>query len=105
MAAETSEAHLARAPRRFLVVRAAVKGAARAWVCLRRGAEGCKPPATRRAVGVCAKAPAARALLRRLSGRLRRVGVGWAGLARGSWRPGKALRGAACHWCGLIALS
>ena len=36
----------------------------------------------RRAVGVCALAAAARALLRRLSGRLRRVGAGSARLAR-----------------------
>ena len=53
----------------------------------RRGASG-----LRRAVGVCALAPAACALLRRLSGRLRRAGAGWARLARGSMRPGKALR-------------
>ena len=46
----------------------------------------------RRAVGVCALPPATRALLRRLSGRSRWVGAGWARLARGSMRPGKALR-------------
>ena len=34
-----------------------------------------------RVVGVCALAPAACALLRRFSGRLRRVGAGWAQLA------------------------
>ena len=49
----------------------------------------------RRAVGVCALAPAACALLRRLSGRLRRAGAGWARLARGSIRSGKPLRGVA----------
>ncbi len=41
----------------------------------------------RRAVGVCALAPAARALQRWLSRRLRLAWAGWARLARGSWRP------------------
>ena len=52
----------------------------------------------RRAVGVCALAPAARALLRCLSGRLRLAGAAWARLTRGSMRPGQALQGG-CHPC------
>ena len=44
---------------------------------------------------MCALAPAARALLRRLSGGLRRAGAGWARLERGSMRSGKPLRDSA----------
>ena len=80
-----------------------LKGAARDWVCLRLGAvcfglgaasdgAGRGRRTLRRAVGVRAQAPAARALLRRLSGRLRQAGAGWARLARGSIRSGKSLR-------------
>ena len=55
----------------------------------------------RRAVGVCALAPAACAQLRWLSGCLRRVGAGFAQLARGSMRSGKALRGGGVRSAGL----
>ena len=41
---------------------------------------------------MCALAAAARALFLRLSAGLLRAGAGWARLARGSMRPGKALR-------------
>jgi hypothetical protein len=95
-----------RAPRRFLVVRAARE---RCGACLGvpvplRGCSGVgaasdgagrRAPRLRGAVGVCAVAPAARALLRLVSGRLRRLGTGWARLARGSLRLGKALRSGA----------
>jgi hypothetical protein len=60
-----------------------LKGAAwTAWS--RRGVRRCGSGQAhfRRAVGVCALAPAARALLRWLSGRLRRVGAGWVRLPR-----------------------
>jgi len=81
-----------------------VKGAARVWVCLRlgaaavlgvylgsvgaasHGAGGQRGASLWRAVGVCALAPAARTLLRWLSGRLRRVGAGWALVRGGPWR-------------------
>ena len=75
-----------------------VKGASRAWACLRGGAAVSGSARRRRrgagqqrhfwrAVGVCALAPATRALLRCLAGRLCLAGTAWARPARGSWRP------------------
>ena len=63
--------------------------------CARRGTGHAYTPAS--GWFVCARAPAARALLRWLSGRLRRL-AGWARLVRGSWRHGKPLRGAGAAW-------
>jgi hypothetical protein len=85
-------------PRRFLVVRAARErcGARLGVPAARRGSFGLGAASDgarrgrrtlRRAVGVCALAPATRALQRFLSGRLRLAGAGWARLARGSMRP------------------
>ena len=69
-----------------------VKGAARVGACLRRGAVRADARThDGRAVGVCALA-AACVLLRRLSGRLRRLGAGWTRLVRGSIRSGKPSR-------------
>jgi hypothetical protein len=62
----------------------------------RGGWRGCT---LRRAVGVCALAPAARALLRWLSGRLRPVEAGWTRLPRGSSVLCEALRRRCHHWC------
>jgi hypothetical protein len=85
----------ARAPRRFLVVRAARdRCGARPWACLRRGAavSGAARRRTARGGGVqasgerlaaCAPAPAARAPVRCLSGRSRLAGAGWARLGAG----------------------
>jgi hypothetical protein len=107
---KTCGANLARAPRRSLVIRAARErcGACLGVLAARRGSNGLGAAGRgvwrarrtlRRAVGVCAQVPAARALLRLVVGRSRRAGAGWARLTRGSIRPWKALRGSAATGC------
>jgi hypothetical protein len=82
-----------RAPRRFLVVRAARErcGACLVVPAARRGSSGLGAASDgsgrgrrtlRRAVGWCARAPAARALLRWVFGRSRLTCAGWGGWRR-----------------------